>query len=759
MTRRALLLPLAEATVEEAGGKAAGLARLGAAGLPVPPGLVLPVELYRQALPAALPELDAPLVSVEERCAALLAHLESWRPSPALEAELAGALATLGAPLAVRSSATCEDLAGRSAAGVFETVLGVATLEALVAAVGVCYASLWRLPAWATLRARGRAPSDEAMAVLLQRELVARAGGLSLSIDPGDEERVRVEGIGGPPGPLARGGADPHVARLRRHGTAELAAPGFPLPEARLHELRRLTLAAEELLGQAVELEWIFDGERLWIVQARAVARARRRESFPVHFHQAIEGVLLWRWDREHNPDPLSPAHAGLIALLEERREGAPRLAVHGGYLYEAVADPDLRTSDAEERDEESWRALGSRLAAFEAEVPLLDPTAQLERAVEFFRAFHRDYGEGISVTRRARVAALRRFLRHELGRDDAELFAALNVAEEHAALRRAQELYELASFAHQDAGLSAWLTGQSAVVPPPVLDHLARYGTVAPSWDVACPTVAEVPESLRPTLTGLAAAPCSPAEAHARQLARADALVGELARDLSSEQAQRLRRLVSSARKARARSEDDDLLFARALFAVRSALLGVGRRFAARGGLLQVDDVFYLPLERVLAVRTAVASDDELARLAQTGRAKWEQARLRVPPLTIQGDRLTYAPAPSGRVVLQGVGIGEVVRGRVRRVAEIRALLDTDLSGTVLVCPTLLPALATVLPQVLALVTDHGGLLSHAACLARELGVTAVVGTGSATSLLSDGELVWVDGRAGRVVRLGEGS
>ena len=60
---------------------------------------------------------------------------------------------------------------------------------------------------------------------------------------------------------------------------------------------------------------------------------------------------------------------------------------------------------------------------------------------------------------------------------------------------------------------------------------------------------------------------------------------------------------------------------------------------------------------------------------------------------------------------------------------------------------------MAIVLPNVAALVTDHGGLLSHAACLARELGLTAVVGTGCATDFLEAGQWVVVDGARGVVI------
>jgi pyruvate,water dikinase len=72
------------------------------------------------------------------------------------------------------------------------------------------------------------------------------------------------------------------------------------------------------------------------------------------------------------------------------------------------------------------------------------------------------------------------------------------------------------------------------------------------------------------------------------------------------------------------------------------------------------------------------------------------------------------------------------------------------------LVTEAILPSLTYLLPGAAALVTDHGGALSHAATLAREYGVPAVLGTGLATRVLAEGEELLVDGDAGRVFRLG---
>ena len=73
---------------------------------------------------------------------------------------------------------------------------------------------------------------------------------------------------------------------------------------------------------------------------------------------------------------------------------------------------------------------------------------------------------------------------------------------------------------------------------------------------------------------------------------------------------------------------------------------------------------------------------------------------------------------------------------------------------GDVLVAPATLPPWTPLFATVVAVVTDAGGILSHCAVVAREYRIPAVVGTGSATTTIRDGQLVEVDGTAG-VVRI----
>jgi pyruvate,water dikinase len=82
---------------------------------------------------------------------------------------------------------------------------------------------------------------------------------------------------------------------------------------------------------------------------------------------------------------------------------------------------------------------------------------------------------------------------------------------------------------------------------------------------------------------------------------------------------------------------------------------------------------------------------------------------------------------------------------------------------GTILVCPTTTPAWTPLFAQACGLVTDIGGVLAHGSIVAREYGIPAVMGTGSATERIVSGQLVTVDGDAGTVTlqsdTRGEGS
>jgi pyruvate,water dikinase len=132
-------------------------------------------------------------------------------------------------------------------------------------------------------------------------------------------------------------------------------------------------------------------------------------------------------------------------------------------------------------------------------------------------------------------------------------------------------------------------------------------------------------------------------------------------------------------------------------------------------------------------------------------------RAARRIAPARIF-DRRAIFSAPIASEVLRGRGLGGRARGTAfvqRALFGVGAASLADVpDGAVLVLPAALPSLAPHLARLSALVTEHGGALSHAATLAREYGLPAVVGCAGALAI-TPGAQVLVDGEAGRVFLL----
>jgi pyruvate,water dikinase len=290
------------ATADRVGQKAATLAALHRAGLPVPDGICLAADAYlRQMRLAGLLETATQVAGAEPPAARRLAlriRLELARVplDPALHGAIERVWTQLGAMadarLAVRSSALCEDGATASYAGQFETFLGVADPADLETAVRACWASLWSTRALRYARAHGMDPAQSAMAVLVQRMVDAEAAGGAFSLTPDD--RIVLTGAWGLGSAIAQGEVVPDRYLLRRDASLAEVAPGRKeheisvagggphwravprarvearcLTDAEAEALGRLVLGAEAAIGSAVEIEWAKGADGFWIVQAR----------------------------------------------------------------------------------------------------------------------------------------------------------------------------------------------------------------------------------------------------------------------------------------------------------------------------------------------------------------------------------------------------------------------------------------------------------------------------------------------------------
>jgi len=480
----------------------------------------------------------------------------------------------------------------------------------------------------------------------------------------------------------------------------EVAAPWEPMwvGVPRAHPDREPAYA--DLARIALALEHAAAGTALDIEWVRAAADGRLfiLQQRPVTafqapaFPAAPPDGATWTLDGEHNPEPLSPAQEGLVA----RVAAGPgvRQCVLAGYLY--------TTREGATRPHKQWapadlpRAFVEEVApAMEALLAPLEAAAAapaLESALAAYVHFYALYGALAVSLTRAR-AALAQLIR--MDGVDPRLAQALVAGTPTETSARDQAL---------------WDRDRDRLV--------SRWGALSPRWDVACPTYAERPPP------ALARSGPSPDERRAAAAERARVLEREVLAALPRMTRRAVKQLLPIARAVYALAEQDDLYFARAQRLVRRALL-------ARG---PDPDVFFVPLGAPFDAATAARA-----------RSEHERRRHLAPPPHFREGRPDWGKPPAAAAVVRGLGTGGRARGRVG-----------DGPGQVRVLASVLPQTTAGLLGAAALVTDHGGLLSHAATQAREYGLPAVLGTRNATATLHPGDDVLVDADQGAVYRLG---
>lgn len=188
---------------------------------------------------------------------------------------------------------------------------------------------------------------------------------------------------------------------------------------------------------------------------------------------------------------------------------------------------------------------------------------------------------------------------------------------------------------------------------------------------------------------------------------------------------------------------------FVQAIDVSRAAARRLGQLYADKGHLDDPEDIFYLTLAELRAGLPPQAGDLVVARRA----CREAYQRIRLPHSWRGAPDPVDTVAERARVgdVIAGVGASAGrVEGTVRIVTD-PSFADVE-PGEILVSHTTDPSWASIMFVSAALVVDIGGLISHAAVVARELGIPAVVNTRHGTELLSDGDRVRVDGSAGTV-------
>ncbi len=306
-----LALQSSGATLATAGGKGANLAALARAGFDVPPGFILTTEAYRAfvahneigpsitAIAAGVDATDPG--ALEAASARIRARFAAGVMPETVAADIDAALAGLGlgARVAVRSSATAEDLPGLSFAGQQDTFLNVLGAASVRAAVIQCWSSLWTARAMG-YRARNRIdPAGIALAVVVQVMIDAEASGVMFTANPlsGHRGEIVIDATFGLGEALVAGLVTPdHIVVARGSGrvlvhklgakalairpqpgggTTQTAEPGAAeqaaLSEADITALVAIGERAEGLFGGPQDLEWARAGGVMQVLQSRPI--------------------------------------------------------------------------------------------------------------------------------------------------------------------------------------------------------------------------------------------------------------------------------------------------------------------------------------------------------------------------------------------------------------------------------------------------------------------------------------------------------
>jgi len=593
-----VLLHLGDPARSELAPKLANLSRLLRAGLPVPPGLGLDP-----------PELDRP--EAEEALSRLL------RDGPVL----------------VRSALFDEDQPDACAAGLGISVPDCSDVASVRRAVdGILRAARDPWPVQRTSR----------LQLVIQHQVPRRW----LAVVARDLAGTYVE-LHGPAirDPLSAG-STPDFG-----GPLELCPPELQGPLADVIDRTARALAG----APALDLEIIVDPEgHAWLVQARPLTRPLE-PGWPAFLAEVAPGcdripdlAGLWRLDAEHNPAPLSPAHAGLVALV------SPRSRVLAGWLYE----PDRTTPEPSHRGE--------------------DDDAILARL------------QSLTCAARQSLADLSARL---VGADATQLIACLDLA---------LDLLRAALAAHAELPRRPAQLVFDPEAPLCLRDRAEHLDVLPLTWDIASPVL----------LDRIFAPGPAPPVAQARDPASVRVLLREL----------------------------DDHLFALGLAPVRRVYLAAGERLGLSG------DIFLLTPTELRGVLGGDAPPDLEVRRRDLARRQ----DLR-PPLTLFEGR--PAPTPPHRH-LRGLPIGGPFQGPIAQRRDLGDLLARPPDPTSIVVVPALTAQAAVVLQAIgvrAVCCEHGGALSHAVLMARELRLSALIGCRGCCDL-PDGALAALDTGAGRL-------
>lgn len=841
------------------GAKAANLIRMRQAGLPVPHGFCIPAAACREHLTARLQsQITAALTRLKNATLDEKRNILADLRRTITDAPLDGALRDLvenhyrmlaADMVAVRSSATAEDLPHQSFAGQYDTFLNVGSADECFRCVKKCWASLWTERAYHYRRRNGIEHLHVEMAVIVQQMVNADVSGVIFTADPitGDINNIVIEAARGLGENVVQGKTTPDRFVLKKP-TLKMAnrSPAQPdgipcIDDSTAESLAQLALKVERLFDCPQDIEWAASNRRIWLLQARPITTLQQPTE------RTPKDRLIWSSfpAQEVLPDVVTPATKSVLdatidslvqpvfnTLCIDRCDHPIYDCIAGrayfnasiwitvirsipfagryDFMKAAGSDSGLQKiiNIAEEMSPEDFPPIKFNKFRFLLKLPFLAVRIFLAGSAKG-EAFIAD---GIARNERNRQLDLASLTTEQitaccsdLVEDVREFFAGifylLNVFAAFPALeflcRRwfnepacaGRLVAGLGNMTDAEAALDLWRLAQKTNAIPELRKRLLDKETwadiataladnpdAAPfleAWDdfmrnhghhcrgeieLANPRWSERPDYIlglvRSHLSSIEQT--NPIDSHVKAANHRRRLERDCRNRLKNPIKRFIfNRLLIRAQKGSVWRENIKSELIKPLFVMRKMLLELGKRLCSNSTLDNADDIFFLRIEELESVAKGVANFNVKQRIAAR-REEHDKWTAMTPPNTIVGrfvpedcaPDLIQADAPllNGLAVSPGTATGKA-----------RVILRTDteqqlLPGEILVAPFTDPGWTPYFVPAAAVVTERGGILSHGAIVARELGIPGVTNVGPATKIIKTGQLLQVDGNAGTV-------
>ncbi|MEK8021626.1 MAG: PEP/pyruvate-binding domain-containing protein [Candidatus Parabeggiatoa sp.] len=777
-----------ETDVKMVGSKANALSKMIRLGMPIPTGFCLTTFAYK----AHLAQLDVNFKDVGAVYQAILdmpilpdikeTFQQFWNKCEWTNNNPA---------VAVRSSATAEDLEMASFAGQYKSYLNIQSIDKALDKVKMCWASVWTENAIAYAKQQGITNDNIEMAVIIQEMSPANAAGVVFSAEPvtGDRQVIYLEAVTGLSDVLVSGQDDPslrvwmdktgHVFRT------DVLSDQSPLPLDSLTDLAKLTTQVDDIFGKLQDIEWTWSAKLgFQLVQSRPITTLPQNVDNRQPQHWMLPGrpergwtkkqqKLFKFWD-EYNPRIVLPLEWDLYegAIWEVNLRmfdyvGNVPLVEEVAVIVDGVVigvDPAARCQEQTpikanqittsqikdwEREMQNWVEAANDLSSGIHALSSLLPDeliSSIDRAAKSFRN---------AVCNR--LANMQQWIDHLKG-NETQIKTIISQILPKDEIENA--LNDLSAGVEHETSLmnsALWKLMNTVAQQPDILESSNFYQQIEQFLDrFGHFSIEGVPLALHPeyiwsqlrTVAESSSVGINPKRTAKK---RFDSIMSRLQKVLDLEQWDSLQKFVKFRRDWIAIRESSKTKQNMSLPLMKRLIHEAGHRLHHQGVIDNIDDVRLLRWselnDALLYKQSNLTLTDVVLNRKQL--IEWKKDHSWLPDGFL-GDEVT-----PDQVILRGdPGSPGIIKGyaiNIKGPEDFGKVHPGDIVVTLKTNPTW----TQLFGRISGIVVEKGGKISHAAITAREYGIPAVLGINGITSVIKDGENLLVDGNQGEVKRL----